>query len=105
MSRLSSMSIRPGQERDVAEVDLGRRPAAASAGSTATMRLPSTTIAAGERTSPATTSTQRAARRTVEVAVVGHGTGSTTQSKVAEPVSGTFGWPQHSTGNDTWIIE
>ena len=35
---------------------------------------------------------------------VAHGTGSTTQSKAAEPVSGTLGWCQHSTGNDTWII-
>ena len=36
---------------------------------------------------------------------VAHGTGSTTQSKAADPVSGTLGWCQHSTGNDTWIIE
>ncbi len=46
------------------------------------------------------TSAQRAARRTV-----GHGTGSDTQSRVAAPESGTRGCFQHSTGNDTMIIE
>ena len=35
----------------------------------------------------------------------GHGTGSDTQSRVEAPESGTRGCFQHSTGNDTMIIE
>src|SRR5580704_1419408 len=34
-----------------------------------------------------------------------HGPGSTNRSRYAAPVSGTGPWPQHSTGNDTMIIE
>ena len=47
------------------------------------------------------------ARRAQDGAPVGlrHGTGSDTQSSVVAPESGTFGCFQHSTGNDTWIIE
>src|ERR1035441_1976947 len=35
----------------------------------------------------------------------GHGTGSDTQSRAEAPESGTRGCFQHSTGNDTMIIE
>ena len=93
----------PGQERDVAEVDLGRAGRRPRRGSTATMRLPSITIAAGDRTSPASTSTQRSARRTV-VSVTA--TGSTMQSNVADAgVGDAAAGASTSTGNDTWIIE
>ena len=64
MSMLSSMSMSPGSSvtspRSISVAGLG-----SSEGFTATIWLPSTTITPGERTSPASTSTQRSARRIV----------------------------------------
>ena len=72
MRKFSSMSMSPGRSvtspRSIS-VASGRR---RSAGFTPTMRFPSTTITAGDRTSPASMSTQRSARRTI---VVAHGDG------------------------------
>src|SRR5690349_24418798 len=63
-TRLISMSIRPGSNvtspRSISPAGDGT-----SRGFTAAMRLPSTTTTAGVRTSPASTSTHRSARRTV----------------------------------------
>ena len=71
----------PGQERDVAEVDLGRVGRDLGRDSPPTMRFPSTTITAGDRTSPASMSTQRSARRTDGVA---HGDGLHDQLEIGD---------------------
>ena len=64
MSMLSSMSISPGSSvtspRSISVAVVG-----SSAGLTPTIWFPSTTMTAGERTSPAVTSSQRSARRMI----------------------------------------
>ncbi len=77
------------------------------------MRSPSTTMTAGDSTSPPTMSTQRAARKMIGasgrvhifVHVVAHGVGSDTRSRYAAPLSTTLGWCHTSTGNDTVTSE
>jgi hypothetical protein len=59
--------MRPGEQGDLAEIDHSRptrAPGGAPAESVLTILSPSTTISPGERTSPASTSIQRSARRT-----------------------------------------
>ena len=69
MSMFSSMSISPGRSvtspRSISVAGLG-----SSLGFTATISLPSITITAGERTSPASTSHQRSAFRIVTSLIV-----------------------------------
>ena len=96
------MSIRPGSSvtspRSMTVAESGSGPS----GLTAMMRSPSTTThrrgvdLAGIDVGPPRGPQDRSS---------GHGTGSDTQSRVEAPESGTRGCFQHSTGNDTMIIE
>ena len=100
-SMLSSMSMRPGSNvtspRSISVAPLGT-----SGGSTAAMRSPSTTMTPGDRTSPASMSTQRSARRTIGSLTA---LGSINRSRYAAPESGTCGWRHASTGNDAMTSE
>ena len=91
----------PGQERDVAEVDLGR------AGRDLGRVHPDDAVPLhhDHRRRPHLAGVDVDPAIGAKDGGVAHGAGSTTSSRSATPESGMRGWCQHSTGNDTMIIE
>ena len=90
-----------GQEREVAEVDLGP-----GGGDTDRVdRGDAVALDDDDRGRPHLAGLHVDPAGRTKRDAVGHGTGSMTLSNEADPVSGTRGWPHASTGNDTMIIE